>query len=198
MDERISWEDLYRYMEDLKALARRLLMMERNASLQTMGLVATALRRLHRQGQAWDTMTWADRHELCRLATVAMKHALIDHARRRQRRARREVLQAPEVLAAVVTLPTLLDKAPPLVGALGKALERLAHDRPDWEALVAYRFLLGLSVRETAQVMEVDETTIKRRWNRIRPVLAAMILEYHNEAEPLGDASHDDPDGQPT
>ena len=199
MDERIRWDDVYRYMEDLKALARRLLMMERNASLQTMGLIATALRRLHRKDQEWDTMTWADRHELCQLAKVTMQHALIDHARGRQRRERREVLQAPAVLEAVVTFQTLVEKAPPLVVALGKALERLAQDKPDWEALVTYRFLIGLSVSETAQLMEVDESTIKRRWNRIRPVLAALILEYQNEAGPPGDASHDDDtDGQPT
>ena len=74
MDERISWDDVSRFLEELKALARRLLMMERNASLQTTGLVNTALRRLRRKDQDWDTMTWANRHELCQLAKVTMQH----------------------------------------------------------------------------------------------------------------------------
>jgi hypothetical protein len=139
MEEHISWDDVYRFMEELKALARRLLMMERNASLQTTGLVNTALRRLHRKDQDWDTMTWANRHELCQLAKFTMRQALIDHMRMRQRRERREVLQAPEVLEAVVTFRTLVEKAPPLVVALGTALERLAQEKPDWEALVTYR-----------------------------------------------------------
>ena len=45
MADRLSWDELYPFMDEVKALARGLLRHERQASLQTTALMLSALRR---------------------------------------------------------------------------------------------------------------------------------------------------------
>ena len=61
MDDHLSWDELYPFMEEVKALARGLLRHEHHASLQTTALVLSALRRQRHADQDWQTVTWANR-----------------------------------------------------------------------------------------------------------------------------------------
>jgi RNA polymerase sigma-70 factor, ECF subfamily len=49
--------------------------------------------------------------------------------------------------------------------ALDEALNRLAQMDPQQSQIVELRFFSGLSVEETAEVMNVSERTVKRDWN---------------------------------
>ncbi len=47
---------------------------------------------------------------------------------------------------------------------LDEVLERLAEKDPELARIVELRFFAGLDVTETAEVMDVSESTIKRGW----------------------------------
>ena len=49
--------------------------------------------------------------------------------------------------------------------ALDEALTRLAAMDPQQSQVVELRFFSGLSVEETAKVLDVSERTVKRDWN---------------------------------
>jgi DNA-directed RNA polymerase specialized sigma24 family protein len=49
---------------------------------------------------------------------------------------------------------------------------------------IAHRFYGGLTLEETAHMMDVDERTIRRWWDRARPVLAHRILQLMNAGIP--------------
>jgi RNA polymerase sigma factor (sigma-70 family) len=49
--------------------------------------------------------------------------------------------------------------------ALDEALVRLAAMDPQQSQIVELRFFSGLSVEETAKVLDVSERTVKRDWN---------------------------------
>lgn len=53
MEDPLSWDELFPFMAEVKALARNLLRREHQASLQTTALVLTALRRQRLVDQDW-------------------------------------------------------------------------------------------------------------------------------------------------
>jgi RNA polymerase sigma factor (TIGR02999 family) len=182
MEDRLSWDELYPLMDEVKAMARGLLRRERQASLQTTALVLTALRRQRLSDQDWSTVTWADRQYFFRALYRAMERALIDHARARSRR--REIPVRPEDLQ-LDDLHQTMDWEPAQVLALLDALAELKQQQPQWVEAIEHRFYGGLTLEETARMMEVDERTIRRWWDRARSVLAQRIVDLMN-AELLG------------
>jgi RNA polymerase sigma factor (sigma-70 family) len=183
MDERLSWDELYPFMDEVKAMARGLLRHERHASLQTTALVLSALRRQRHAGQDWSTVTWTNRRYFFGAMYQAMQRALRDHARARARR--REVPVRPEDLQ-IDDLHQALAREPGQVAALLDALAELKQAQPQWVEALEHRFYCGLTLEETASLMEVDERTIRRWWERARPVLAQRMVELLNAEQPGG------------
>ena len=58
-----------------------------------------------------------------------------------------------------------------------QAMESLASSRPDAVEMVEYRFFLGLSERETAEVLGISLRTVQRRWAEARILLERQLLE---------------------
>jgi RNA polymerase sigma-70 factor, ECF subfamily len=177
MEERMTWDALYPLMDEVKAMARGLLRHERQTSLQTTALVLSALRRLRAADEDWGHVTWASRRYFFGALYRAMERALIDHARARARR--REIPVSPEDLQ-VDELPQALEREPAQVVALVEALAELRQTEPQWAEAIEHRFYGGLTLEETARMMEVDERTVRRWWTRARPVLAQRIVELLN------------------
>jgi RNA polymerase sigma-70 factor, ECF subfamily len=179
MDDRLSWDELYPFMDEVKALARGLLRHERHASLQTTALVLSALRRQRLADQDWSHVTWANRQYFFGAIYRAMERTLRDHARTRHR----EVPVRPEDLQ-VDDLQHAMDREPAQVVALLDALAELKQQQPQWAEAIAHRFYGGLTVEETACMMAVDERTIRRWWERARLVLAQRIIQLMNAGIP--------------
>ena len=112
-----------------------------------------------------------------------MERALLDHARARARR--REIPVRPEDLQ-IDDLQHAMDREPAQVVALLDALAELKQAQPQWAEAIEHRFYGGLTLEETARMMDVDERTIRRWWDRARPVLAQRILQLMNAELPGG------------
>jgi RNA polymerase sigma factor (sigma-70 family) len=185
----LSWDDLFPLMDEVKAMARGLLRREHQALLQTTALVLTALRRQRLADQDWGHVTWTSRHYFFGAMYRAMTRALLDHARARVRR--RELPVRPEELQ-FDELSQTLTREPVLVVTLLDALAELRQAQPQWVEALEHRYYGGLTLEETARMMDVDERTIRRWWDRARPVLAQRILQLMN-AELPGEGTHASP-----
>ena len=106
-----------------------------------------------------------------------MARLLLDHARAWARR--REVPVRPADLQ-VDDLQQAMAREPAQVVALLDALAELKQQQPQWAESIAHRFYGGLTLEETAHMMDVDERTIRRWWDRARPLLAQRILQMLN------------------
>jgi RNA polymerase sigma factor (TIGR02999 family) len=98
------------------------------------------------------------------LAAKAMRNLLIDHARARGRQKRggdRQRLSLNESLAASD------DRGLELV-ALSEALERFSQLDQRKSRVVELRYFGGLSVDETAKILNVSPATVKRDWEVAR------------------------------
>ncbi len=116
-----------------------------------------------------------DRVHFFRLAAKAMRSVLVDHARGRQRAKRggdrvRVTLDAERLsLVDDSHAPDLLD--------LDESLGRLEQMDEQLARIVEYRFFAGLSVAETAELLDVSTRTVERGWRVARAWLLADLDE---------------------
>ena len=177
MEDRLQWDDVYLLLDEVKAMARGVLRRERQASLQTTALVLSALRRQRLADQDWSQVTWPNRQYFFGAMYRAMGRVLLDHARSRARC--REIPVRPDNLQ-FDALPQTLDREPAQVVALLEALATLRQTHPQWVEAIEHRYYGGLTLEETARMMDVDERTVRRWWDRARLVLAQDILARMN------------------
>jgi RNA polymerase sigma factor (TIGR02999 family) len=144
---------------ELRRMAAAKMRGERDGhTLQPTALVHEAWLRLMKQHDAG----WQNRDQFFAIAAQAMRRILVDHARRRHAAKRGDgdaAVDLDEVARALtVSLPDerLL--------ALDAALQDLAVLDARQARIVELRFFGGLSVEETASVLEISPTTVKREW----------------------------------
>lgn len=143
--------------DELRRVAHRTLRGEPvGHTLSTTALVHEVYLRLARG----DAASIGDRSHFLALAARAMRHVLVDCARR-YRRARRGGGLVPvelndDQVAAVTRADTMVE--------LDEALDRLAVLEPRLAQVVECRFFAGLSEEETASVVGVTARTVRRDW----------------------------------
>jgi len=95
------------------------------------------------------------------LAARTMRQVLISEARKTMARKRQPVTMMTAFPGGHAD--QLVD-----IEALDRALVVLASHSPDHAQIIELRFMLGLSLAEAAQVTEVSERTLTRRWQAAR------------------------------
>ncbi len=146
----------------------------------TTALVNEAYLRLVQQ----DRPGWASRAHFLAAASRAMRHILIDYARRRRAQKRGgpwhwvafdDVGELPRSLSdgASNQNEALID--------LDECLSRLERESPRHARIVECRFFAGMTIRETADALDLSPATVKRGWSLARAWL-------HREMKPGGTA----------
>ena len=152
--------------------------------MQATELMISALRRQRRSDQSWEEVTWVNREYFFGALYCAMRRALIDHARARKATKRQnEIALAPEDFASVLDrhdIENATDETPEIIEALMQALSELGEAQSNWATMIEYRFFGGLTLEETASIMEVSVPTIQRWWRRARLVLHKRVNERLN------------------
>lgn len=155
--------------DELKKIANNYLRNERgNHTLQPTALVHEAYMKLVDHTR----MNWQNRAHFIGMAATMMRQILIDHARKHRagkRGGENENLQLEESIVIVSD-----EKSVDLI-ALDEALKDLAKFDEFKSRLVELRYFGGLSVEETAEVLDVSEITVKRHWRLAKAWLAETI-----------------------
>lgn len=147
--------------KELRVRAAGYLRRERaNHTLQTTALVHEAYLKLVDQ-----RVPWKNRGHFFAIAAQAMRRILVDYARIRHRTKRggpNEDLQLEEILL------TAADEQGTDIAELDEALNRLAVFDPQQERLVELRYFGGLSLEESAEVLNISRATAAREWQVAR------------------------------
>jgi RNA polymerase sigma factor (TIGR02999 family) len=152
--------------KELREVAHRHLQRERPGhTLQSTALVHEAYLRLVDQG-APET---ENRSHFVAIAARLMRQILVDYARGRAAKKRGLELRADVNFEECPTLPN--QPGPDLV-AVDDALKALAEHDEQQARIVELRYFGGLTIEETAQVLEISSATVKRDWSMAKAWLA--------------------------
>lgn len=113
--------------------------------------------------------SWQNRAHFFGLAAQLMRRILVDYARARRAEKRGGTItqvSLEDALADEAGMPTQSPVADVL--AIDEALERLAAIDEDQARIVELRFFAGLTVEETAHVLQRSPRTVKREWRLAR------------------------------
>ena len=154
--------------QELRAIAhRRLIARDHAGTLSTTALVHEAYLKLADQSRAG----WRDHAHFLALASLAMRHVLVDRARERMTLkrggVRRQITLNEEVVAVDDQADALLQ--------LNEALDRLAAVDPRLAQVVECRFFGGLTESDTAQTLGITVRTVQRDWVKARVLLRRML-----------------------
>jgi len=159
--------------EDLRQLARKQFRRESEAhTLQPTALVHEVYVRLVGQRK----VEWQNRAQFFAFAAMLMRRILVDHAKARHAAKRGgKVRKLP--LEEGLTVAGDDGAGDVDVVALDRALTDLAAIDPRQARIVDMRFFVGLTQEETAEVLEVSVTTVKREWRSARLWLFQRISQ---------------------
>jgi len=154
--------------EELKRIARRYMSDERPGHI----LQPTAL-----VNEAWiklmpENITWENRKQFYGFVARRMWQTLVDYARKDSAMKRGE---RPEL----VDLDEARDKAagkPEEMLKLDAALKELAEFDERLITVVECRYFIGLSLAETAKVLNASTTTVQRDWRFARDWLKSRMI----------------------
>jgi RNA polymerase sigma factor (TIGR02999 family) len=155
--------------QELQRIARRCLRNERGGhSLPPTALVHEAYLRLV------DTqhVDWQNRTHFLAMAARVMRRVLVDIARTRRRQKRGGGALHVSLSDAAPSTEPCYD-----VASLDHALHALATIDPRRSQVVELRFFGGLSVAETAAVLDVSPDTVMRDWKLARAWLRRELLD---------------------
>jgi DNA-directed RNA polymerase specialized sigma24 family protein len=158
-------------------MARQLLNLESHRhSFTPTALAMTALRRAKLQDQEWQDVRWENRAHFFSALATAMRHALIDHARRRNAKGRENIIYLPPDEVFFRDLATDADERPDRIVMLEEALCHLDTEDGDLSNTVHQFYFLGYSTAEMAVFNGVNEKTVDRHLKKAR-ILLRKIME---------------------
>lgn len=140
-----------------------------NPTLSTTALVHEAWLRMEGSGD------WSDRGHFYRYAATAMRHILVDEARRRLSEKRGGGVRPMELSECEVQAE---DAAADIL-SLDHALESLERESPQLSEVVELRFFAGLSVADTAETMGISERSVIRNWRMARAMIHCSLDQDH-------------------
>lgn len=148
---------------DLRRIARNHLRKERSGhTLNTTALVHEAYIDLAQGGAEW-----TDRTHFLAVASTAMRHILVDYARRRNAQKR----GGDRVQVTLKKWMVGEDQNTTDLLALSEALEKLGEKNPRLERVVECRFFGGMMVAEIADALGTSKRTVERDWTRAKAYL---------------------------
>jgi RNA polymerase sigma-70 factor, ECF subfamily len=153
---------------ELRRLAQYYLEQERpDHTLQATALVHEAYLRLAEQQE----FRWQSRTQVIGIAAQMMRRILLDYSRshesaKRGGKVNRVLLEEASLVSTERTADVIV---------LDEALNRLALMDAQHARVVELRFFGGLSIEETAEVLEISPATVKRDWNVAKSWLAREL-----------------------
>lgn len=160
---------------ELHAIASRAMSGERSdLTIGATAVVNEAYLRLFRPGGTTGSESWSSRRAFYSVAAQAMRRVLIDHARKRSAAIRGG--ESKRIPLSLDILSAARQGDPAEIMALTDAIVRLESVDQRAAEIVRLRFFTGLTIEQTAEVMNLAPRTVKRDWEFARAWLESALF----------------------
>ncbi|MEM9305239.1 MAG: ECF-type sigma factor [Pseudomonadota bacterium] len=117
---------------------------------------------------------WNSRQHFVRASTLAIRHVIVDHARRKLAAKRGAMAEHLPVEETENLLPDFAE-SPEQVVKIAALLERVEEERPRWARIVDARYFAGMSEEECAEALDLSARTVRREWAAARVWIAEEL-----------------------
>jgi len=117
------------------------------------------------------TRTWSSREHFINAAALAIRHVIIDHARRKKALKRGEGISPITYDGDSVLLPEFWETSEQMI-QISHLMEKLQLENPRWMRIVDARYFCGFTEAETARILNMSERTVRREWQYARAWMA--------------------------
>jgi RNA polymerase sigma factor (TIGR02999 family) len=156
-DEKALDELMPLVYDELHRLAGAYLRRERREhTLQPTALINETYLKFSNQ----DRPNWKNRAQFFGVAAQLMRRILVDHARRHQASKR----GGDRINVSLRNVGAFGNQPDADLLTLHDALDQLEKIDPEQSRLVELRFFGGLTIEETAEVMQISHATVEREW----------------------------------
>ena len=164
--------------DQLRRIAQRELAVRPSDTLSTTALVHELYLKFSRADRA----DWRNRAHFLGVAAVAMRHILVDRARRRtadkRGGAHRHITLDDELTVSNDKAESLLE--------LHEAIDHLATIDERLALVVECRFFGGMTEQETAEALRITERTVRRDWVKARGLLYRVLVADDQADDAMG------------
>ncbi len=158
--------------DELRRIAHRYVRRERDGhTLATTALVNEAYVRL----AGLQKFTWESRSHFFAVSAQVMRHILIDYARRNHYAKRGGGLQRVSFDGVASDAALISQARVAELIALDEALDEFAKIDPRKSQVVHLRYFGGLTLEETAEVLQVSLMTVRRDWRAAKAWLHRAV-----------------------
>ena len=179
----VTVANLGELLGELRMMARILLAGESAGhSFTPTALALSALRRAKAKDQDWQDLRWENRAHCFSVLRTAMRHALVDHARRRRSAGRDKILYMAGDEILFHEFAADAESKPDRIIQLEEALELLETEAPHFYELVTQYYFGGYTIAEIARFGETNEKSVDRELKRAR-------IELRRRMKRLGQAA---------
>ncbi len=156
--------------EELRRLAAFYLDREpRGQTIQATALVHEAYYRLRKSDKA----AWEDQRHFFNAAALAMRRVLRDRAL--MKKAIKHGGGCKRLDFDCVDVPAVIEFRPEEWEDLERALDEVGDHNSRWREILHLRYLLGLTIEQTAEALSISPATVKNEWNFARAWLLVKI-----------------------
>lgn len=175
--EAIQLDQLKDLIGEIRLMARSFLNAERAYSFTPTALAMTALRRAKLSEQDWTEVRWENRAHFFASLARAMRHALIDHARRRRSKGRENIIYFAPGEDLFRDLPAEAEERPERYILVDEAMVKLETLDPRLAAAIRQFYFLGYTTSEIAAISGLNEKTVDRDLKKARTLLRKLLEE---------------------
>lgn len=151
--------------DDLVVIARaRRRRSNRDQTLSTIDILHESFIRLNK------TKRWESREHFINATALAIRHVIIDYARRKKAAKRNGV----KVSNDTELLPEYWESSEQII-QISELMEKLNTQNSRWMRIVDARYFCGFTEDETAEILKLSPRTVRRDWHSARAWMAEKM-----------------------
>jgi len=117
---------------------------------------------------------WESKDHFVNAVALAMRHVIVDHARKKQAQKRgKNPVKIP--LEDAVGLFPEFNETPEQLVTISNLMEKMSLKNPRWMRIVDARYFSGLTEFETAKILKMSTRTVRRDWKEARDWLSENL-----------------------